>query len=952
MVSIMSELPAVASQSLPVSIGSEMFSSPSIVRPDFLARIVEPQSALILITGDSGTGKTHLLRRASVSSTHGQAALSEFRSTTGSLQVTLLRMLGDVVNKWHSEESVGERFRAGLAKFAERAVTATASEMGKAAGKFVLSYLKGKVGADTIEILDAVIKELATPNDLLLEHRIRDATDGDVLDSFIALSSEVRDMVGDFVLYVDAAERLTSDDFAALVDLSDRLPEGVSIVASMTVGTAAQSDRVRAAEERGVEALEIPQLEVSDVEKWLRAVGLGIEFAPEIRRLTGGYPVFIETCLRLIQSGSSLTDIDTSRSYRSITQRSWHQLTDHAQVAAQLLLPFDIPLSIDIITAITGIDANAWSTVENRLREARIYCATGSGRFWFHERRRQILWNDLLTQDQRRAVAERVAPVLSEIGKSGDDRVDEVLAPLADMAALASVYTRSFQDVQDVLDLKTGEVATLFALLELLEPPGEEPAFIDSDDLLSYRRALFPGLADAVPSLETLVRSGLVYVASDENASIATATIASAEAFTVLEGRFVREFGRLPLARAASAIFEVGLRRRLGPFKIVQFGIGRPTIHTLVRNLPSGPPLLVMFAEIGIRHFYLGASFDDEESRDAAIERVKAEPIRVFDEGMEVRYLQPHPGAPIPAQRFSIALREVFLLSSSRTLATGALDHEASVIAAAQIRLEVYDFVRSRLDEVEARRYDCAEPMALFVDGSSGGFMEVEVRGSRRGVERMQISDRVARGPMMFFLLSEALDLGADETIRRVSFYSGARQDPVVEQLDLLRKAAEASNGRPKTYYLPRDNDLLTEDLIDAFRVRSLDIQHLQQVFHNHQLDRVDIVRARHLCWLYSGERGRNLGGSRTYFAMDIQLPSEECSIEIAFGDPPPKSYGDLATWLESERGIIPGVARNSVITSGIATSVLGRLLGHSEKDVRILPDVYASAALRSSGPL
>ena len=219
--------------------------------------------------------------------------------------------------------------------------------MGKVAGRLVLDYMRTRIGAEAVEIIEGIAKDLATPNDALLEQRIHAARDDDALAAFIAIADEVHDIVGNLALFVDGVDRLTDDDYSAFIDLSDRLPKGVAIVGAMAVTNLAEETRARQAVRRGVARAEVSQLTVADVREWLDEVGVSTAFADQVHQLTSGYPVFIEMCVRLLQTGRGLDDIEVSESFKSLTEQSWTELTDNTQAAAQLMLGFDQAPPID-----------------------------------------------------------------------------------------------------------------------------------------------------------------------------------------------------------------------------------------------------------------------------------------------------------------------------------------------------------------------------------------------------------------------------------------------------------------------------------------------------------------------------------------------------------------------------------------------------------------------------
>jgi hypothetical protein len=910
-------------------------------RHDIAETLSRHNAGILILTGDSGLGKTKLLSAAFARHLPASAALTEFRGTSGSLQLTLLDALGQLMLDWQRKQSATSRLKMAASRIAKRATTSTASQMGKVAGRLVLDYLRTRIGAEAVELIEGVAKDLTTPNDALLEQRIHAARDDDALTAFIAIADEVHDIVGDFVLFVDGIDRLTDDDYSALIDLSNRLPTGVAIVGAMAVTNLAEERRARQAVRRGVARVEVSQLTVADVREWLDEVGVSTGFADQVHQLSSGYPVFIEMCVRLLQTGRGLDDIEVSESWKSLTEQSWTELTDHTQAAAQLMLGFDQAPSIEVMTAVIGIDANAWVVIENRMREAKIFCAGGDGRFWFHNRRRQIIWTDILTSEQRRLIADRVAPTLASLATANDER-PEILVPLAALAVSAPNFVEANPELSQVLDLSFDDLVTLYSAFELLEPIGDEPAFLQTSQLLGYRRQLFPVAGDGVSSVERLVAKDLMYIAADDNASIATTTIPSELALSVLGGLLLRQVGKLPMTRAATAAFTIGLRPRIEPFKVAVYGIGSPKFADIVREFDHGAPLLLIAAELGVRRYYLVAAFHSQEDRDAAAERVRGTtPVRIFDDEFVVVAVVSHP-APVACDRLLVALGDMYDIGSG-TLGSGHAPRIGppgiSAFRAAKARSLIHEFARSRFSEVERLATDCNDSLALFIDERESSCLEVETRTNAARVEAVEIPHLLTKGPMSFLNVTEHLNLQPDEWVSTLRHYSRPTEDPVIRELLRLRRNVLRYNTVSARYLLPRDEDRLREDIVTALRLRQQDLEALRALSLDMTVAPRDGV-GRHLVWIYSGPDGWNLRGARQFFATDLVIPASEISVDVRFAENPRVPWDDLPQWLK-DHGLADTQEAKVQQHQGHASYVLGPLLGHSPQNIQIWPDAY-----------
>lgn len=928
-------------QEQPACVPEQLSADEVMVGRDDIADVLSRHKAGVLIlTSDSGLGKTRVLAAASARRhLSAEPVLTGFRGTSGSLQVTLLDALAQLLLDWQGAQAGTSRLKMAASRVAERVAKSTGTQMGKVAGRLILDYLRTKIGAEAVDIIEGAAKDLVTPNDALLEQRIHSARDDDALAAFLAIADEVHDLVGDFALFVDGVDRLTSDDYSAFIDLNDRLPEGVAILSAMAVTSAAEETKARQAVRRGVARVELTQLTVSDVDEWLSKCGVSSAFAEQVHQLSSGYPLFIEMCVRLLQTGRHLDSIEISESFRSLTEQSWFELTDHAQAAAQLLLGFDAPPTIDVITAVVGIEANAWIVIENRMREAKIFCPSSDGRFWFHDRRRSIVWMEILSPEQRQLIAERVVPTLARLSTS-HDYSPEVLLPLAELASHATTFIEANPELRKVLHLSSGDLVTLYSALELLEPQGDEPAFLQTSQLLGYRRQLFPWATDGVGSVERLVTKDLLYVATDDHTSIATATLPSRLALSVLGGQFLQHLGKLPMTQAATAAFDIALRPLIGTFKVAAYGIGSPNFGDRVREFSLGSPLLIVAGVLGIRPYYLVAEFDSPKDRDLAAERVRAgTSIEVFDDDFVVVASVSHP-SPVASDRLLMALGDMYNLGSATLTSSRAPSIEPpgiSALRAGEAKSLIHEYARSRLSEVERLAANCGDSLALYIDEGDGDCVEVEVRTDSARVEAVKIPHSVTRGPMSFLEITDHLRLRSSEWVSTLRHYSRPTGDPTIEELLRLRRNATRFNTVGARYLLPRDEGKLRGDIEAALSLRWQDIEALRALPLDMTVASQNGI-GRHLVWVYLGRDGWNLRGARQYFATDLVIPDLELSVEVQFADDPGVPWDELPQWL-SDRGLNDSQDCNVRQHRGDASHVLGPLLGYSPQNLQIWPD-------------
>ena len=215
-------------------------------------QLATKRAPFVLLTGDSGTGKTSVLQASQTE--HGAAALAPPPTgcmfDSGALQVALLDALSAAMALHDSEES-------GWRKLGNRITHAsreTALEMGKslrdALVQELLNLVKSRLGQDVGKGLLSFLKGLRSDDRQSLRRDIRSRSDGNVVRLLVRLADEVADTLNrDIVIALDDADRLSDADQRILASVAAQPPQRVRvIVAYSTVkpDALAAIDRLRA----------------------------------------------------------------------------------------------------------------------------------------------------------------------------------------------------------------------------------------------------------------------------------------------------------------------------------------------------------------------------------------------------------------------------------------------------------------------------------------------------------------------------------------------------------------------------------------------------------------------------------------------------------------------------------------------------------------------------------
>jgi len=372
-------------------------------------------------------------------------------------------------------------------------------------------------------------------------------------------------------------------------------------------------------------------------------------------------------------------------------------------------LGFREPPTRDLVTKLLNCTAEEWFSLSEELLNACLFSHRHEGQPWFHERRRRILWDLVLSGEERQSTATKILGWLFPVDGTWSSVSVLDAETAAAMCAIVPDF-RSRAGVEAAMALSGKQLATLFALMELMEPrhgqSQAEPHFVDSDSVLEEARLLLGEEGDYVEALEGLISDGLIYVASNDRASIVTLTVPSREALAVLVGRQITQLGRLPVNRVASVLFEALLRPALVGFVNSVYGIGRPNPASMQRDLdrvpreriyvPSQPSLLTR-GMWGSRTFYLAADFHDDESRDAAATMVRSIDTEVVGERFRPALVLVAPSTPLPGSRFVHAVAAV----SGRERSDGEFEipSRRSELAAQELleaKLQMREFIRAR----------------------------------------------------------------------------------------------------------------------------------------------------------------------------------------------------------------------------------------------------------------
>lgn len=912
-----------------------------IGREALVQSIVSNPAPLILLTGDSGIGKSSVLQELPNSNTSGpfRATPQRVHPYDGSLQSLMLQQLAEACSTVEHNQTILQRIGQTFSRAITRMANASTREIAKIAVDQIFGLIATRIGDEAASVLKAAVTSLTTTDQDTLIARINNTADQDVVKTIIALTKEARPIIGDLQIRIDDGDKLTDADFQLLTGLPDLLPSGIGVAVAYAVTDQTHVTRIRQARQRGAVEIRVPPLTLQDLEQWLADAGVDLVHLSEIDRISNGYPLVIDAATAHLLSGKRLSDLPVEDAFQAMTEGAWLSLETSTRAHARQLLPFSDPLQPDRIASLLEVRVTEWFSIEEELADSRIFSVTVDGQPWFHERRRVALWEHHLPSEQRSVIAEHVTKTLAEWLNEPGPFETSVTFAFADLLPLATSVRSNAPSVQAALDLSELELAQVFAALELVEFSDDTPGFVETSYIVDHARQVLHASGDAVAAIERLAEQGLLYTQANAERSITTHTIPDRATMAIILGRCTRAFGRVPLGRVASSIFQVAIRPRMGAFSLAQYGIGRPHLGSEYKSLrsPTGaaryPTALSMRGSYGARPLYLTATFDNETQRDAAHRQLSRIDEWIFGERLLVNDLYDLPCTRVPSLRFMRALEDLTGQNMTRFIQSGLtpkLDSDSDSVDIAAVRAKAIEYMRHRLTPLERAAFRLDQTMRTLLIKRAEGHDLIDIESARAGASLTTNSEVPVSwfDPLQMVKLTEELNLSHDERISHISSHLGSPDDPIIQAFQLFRKHAKAFNSVQPNVNLPTSLDELTELLITGVQRRHDDV--LSLIESGLPVSSSQDYQPR-TCHVLLHERADTLRINRP-FTICAYTASSTPGLHLKFLDAVQNSFMDRQ-WISDEWGLAPDDILG--VSSSTIDYLAAELLGYETQDVR-----------------
>jgi hypothetical protein len=934
-------------------------------REQDLQRVADSAAALLLVTGDTGVGKSGLLQVAQAEAANAVAPPPvTLKCAPGSLQNGLLAALADA-----TAELINER---GLAAKALNRLTIVAKEMARDGGKRLgqvvaaelLNLVRGRIGAQAGDAVAEFLKDMRDAGNEELSQRIRSMVEPTIAATIVGYGQEVAQLAGDgqiVILALDRGEGLADKDLRLLADLVDAIPTRLRI----RLGFATEAENHRAAVENllahnpNVDEYAVKGITAEAVRNWFTDVGIEVSQAEAVHRVSAGYPLLIGPLIDHLADGGNVDEAPSNESFFRSAKGAWTRLSDPtARRTARRLAVIRDPMPEAHLRQLCDIDVSGWADTVTQLQRARIFSTTVNGAPWFHEQRRLMIYRELSTEE-REAYSADAAAVLATVAR--ETREPLMTAEVADLVQESHPSPEKWPQIFAIVGLDRVELAVAAALVELSQVSARSAVPVGF--VLGYARSVFGAEGDLLSTVDRMADLGLV--ALGENA---VATRFDDLGLATIQGRSLLELGRAPIPSLAFAAFAALCSLGRGADALPGYGhlpfADLAQTYNNGRTSREGRPCILVHAEYFNSPLSGLVDFPSKSARDRAMERTSGFSLDLAGGQLRILHALPHPTVPIPRMRFANALRRLgrhmFKLPEDWSfpghwgvlpygqfqIDTGPGWVDPPYIPEEYMRVvfAVNELVWNRSTEAERLATDSTVPPSIHWHYENGRLFRYDVVGSgsdlvqHRSTPTYDSSDSSAS-----IRFAQAFGLKAHQRVAHLWGIpeEALSRDPMADRILELSLRAREFNRAQDPFKLPLARERLEYLLLEARRREVEDANALLSVLPESRRPGT-ILAPRSLHVLLSKSESEGSSGRMDTFARYQELEShsghEEVSVRFVweegdFGSKPEDSMWFLDTtgkWQER-------MGSDDQIAHGPANSVIGEMLGFGPGELALV---------------
>lgn len=767
-------------------------------RPE-VAQIRQASTPVVLLVGDAGTGKTSVLQAAQHSIETGvlRSAPVVCRFDSGALQNALLDGLAAAIASAPDVGAAWKRLGDRLSEAAVETVTALGRDLAKALANELLAVVKARIGVDVGKSIAAMWKSLTTNRSEELRHDIRSRSDANVVRTITRLAEAAAGLLdAKIVLAIDEANRLSPEDQRILASLAAEAPQRVQVICAWSSAVAEARPGIAMATNAGGEVVEIEGVSEDEVAEWLRAERVDAAHAARVHQLTAGYPLLVEGVIAHLRAGDSIDDYSAPTVFVNVLDAALLRLDPQASSAARRLCAFVEPITNEQIASYLGLTAVEWGTLRASLEHERILTVAYGDQVWFHEARREYLWNEVMDEAERSQVADAALDVLLAEHHQRGGGIDTGLAvPVARLAAKAKDHLATDQMLASAVKFGRDALAVVAAMIELSSE--NEDFIVAADSLLIHARSTFGGSDDLVDTLVDLVDGGFVKMQQrpigpgDSVVESQRVEIAELEPTVeiVVHGRIQTVLGRAAIPKVTSLVARTHLEElRLESTFMV---IAADQVDTLdliemantVRSFLR-EPILAARLRFGDQPISISAIFNTDADRAAALAHLRsADGAESMQRHLNVDQTLLVPGERVPSALFLSCVWHAtgVPVESNRSKWWLRTSMVLPIDEFARRRLDCLRLVRDAATQAEREAMELDLPVGIGIADLGDRLYWIELCGTEAVIQiDPAVAAQISRADRyLYSRLSAALGLTRGQRIR--NFTEQIRGEPLVE---------------------------------------------------------------------------------------------------------------------------------------------------------------------------
>ncbi|WP_156357383.1 hypothetical protein [Frigoribacterium sp. Leaf263] len=785
-------------------------------RDQVVETILDTPPGVVILAGDSGVGKSHVLRGLG-SVAPSSTLLSEIHDVSGvddSLRSAIAKGLGDCVRS-HQESHPGDlQIWGRLDDLVKSAGSASAKKAGALIVDAAFGALASKVGKETADIIRSGLQNVLTAAENTFETRLGEFISSDVAAELSKIAKEIASWSeSHLVIRLDHGERLSANDTALLTTLAESEEATFALVVALSDADIQGRDTLALLRTRGVSTLRLEPLKQTDIDQWCESQGIIPAHWDALGRVTSGYPLFILAALSLEKEGLPLSELAPEMAFSALLENSWNQVPEQQRLQASKLAVFRDAPPDEFLTSYLNTDAMGLGALRRVLVRTGIFVAA-TDTTWFHDRRRVDIWDRILESSERMEVS---AAAFDKV-KSWLEEADwiESWTYTALPTLIRSIRADALAPYLLALtNIKDDEAAIMWALLELGEPDGTLGQFSDTAAVVRWAGHRHSPLENPIDALQRLLSANMTVSAADEQFSMTGAVIPDIVSHAALIGEIEKRFAAQPIQNIASEAFNAYVRPLVPKFHQASIATGvrdlrghKAALEKLRRTdnqiqLISSMIALGFTLKIQAMSVSITMTFKTHADQQVAVDALRKFPISAritFDDPLL-----------LPPQR--VAWRGVVdILEGAEPIKSISLHNADHLLEIATARMAAEKCLRHILPSQAASALGLEHPRRYLIqvdDELSNSLIFEVIGGQEKDAVQLSQSDwpGLMHDPLRELRLRAAGYLGPDERIGLITgrFSRDKAIEGPLSQLagDLKRRGREYNRYLPKIEVSP-----------------------------------------------------------------------------------------------------------------------------------------------------